>query len=360
MNNEQLPKLIEALILAAHTPLTEAKILSVFNEEEKPSLSEFREAMHTIEMSCTERGFELIELATGYTLIAKSEFSPWIQKLWEEKVPKYSKALLETLAIIAYRQPVTRGNIEEIRGVSVSSSIFKTLQEERGWIRIIGHRDVPGRPGIYATTKEFLDYFGLNSLDQLPAVSEILQSFDKEIMDLNTPKQKELQLEITEQSIQSSSVYDEEETEPNDSSSIENIHYNEKDSSDEQDKLDEYNNDILDDEEEDEQDKLDEDNNDTLDNEVEDLTDNINLDKQDDSSDEQDQLNEYNNHTLDNEVEDLTNNINLDKQHDSSDEQDKLDEDNNDTLDDEIVDFTDNTKNESELLELEDTQIDNL
>lgn len=195
MSNEQLPLLIEALLLAANTPLTETKILSVFAEEERPSLSEFREAMYVLEQSCSDRGFELVELASGYTFIAKAKFAPWIQNLWEEKVPKYSKALLETLAIIAYRQPVTRGEIEDIRGVSVSSSIFKTLHEERGWVKVIGHRDVPGRPGIYATTKEFLDYFGLNSLDQLPPVSEILNSFEEQVKEDNHPKQEELELE---------------------------------------------------------------------------------------------------------------------------------------------------------------------
>lgn len=192
-----LPQLLEALILSANSPLTEAKILSVFEEEEKPSLSELREALYSLQEQCEDRGYELVELASGYTFVAKTQYAKWIQKLWEEKPPKYSRALLETLAIIAYRQPVTRGEIEEIRGVSVSSSIFKTLQEERGWIRVIGHREVPGKPGIYATTKEFLDYFGLNSLDQLPPVSEILQSFERE-EENNNPKQEELELEAQE------------------------------------------------------------------------------------------------------------------------------------------------------------------
>lgn len=209
MINEKLPQLIEALLLAANTPLTESKILSVFEEDERPSLSEFREAISVIEQSCENRGFELIELASGFTFIAKSTFAPWIQKLWEEKAPKYSKALLETLAIIAYRQPVTRGEIEDIRGVSVSSSIFKTLHEERGWIKVIGHRDVPGRPGIYATTKEFLDYFGLSSLDQLPPVSEILNSLEEQEA-ANKPIQKELDLDAGDENTQETSNADDE------------------------------------------------------------------------------------------------------------------------------------------------------
>lgn len=175
---EQLPLILEAILFSAGKPLTEQQLLNLFDEEERPSLSEIRQALFDLQTVYSNRGVELILIASGYQFQSKIDFANWIARLWEEKPSKYSRALLETLALIAYRQPITRGEIEEIRGVSISTSIFKTLLEDRGWIRVVGHRDVPGRPGLYATTKLFLDYFGLNSLDQLPALPEILALTD--------------------------------------------------------------------------------------------------------------------------------------------------------------------------------------
>lgn len=170
----KLPQLLEAILLATNRPLSEKQLLELFDEAYVPSLNEFRQAIYELQTACEQRGIELVECASGFQMQSKAEYAPWISKLWEEKPAKYSRAFMETLALIAYRQPITRGEIEEIRGVSISSSIFKTLQDERGWIRLVGHRDVPGKPGLYATTKQFLDYFGLKSLDQLPSLPEIL------------------------------------------------------------------------------------------------------------------------------------------------------------------------------------------
>jgi segregation and condensation protein B len=178
---EQLPLILEALLFSAGKPLTEAQILQLFLEEERPALAELRQALHDLQQIYQNRGVELVCIASGYQFQSKVDFAVWISRLWEEKPSKYSRALLETLALIAYRQPITRGEIEEIRGVSISPSIFKTLLEDRNWIRVVGHRDVPGRPGLYATTKLFLDYFGLNSLDQLPPLPEILALSDIDV-----------------------------------------------------------------------------------------------------------------------------------------------------------------------------------
>lgn len=188
--NEQLPLILEAVLFSAGRPLSEQQLLQVFADEEKPSLSALRQAMQELQMVYAKRGVSLVEIASGYQFQSKIDFAQWIKKLWEEKPAKYSRALLETLSLVAYRQPITRGEIEEIRGVSISSSIFKTLLEDRGWIRVVGHRDVPGRPALYATTKGFLDYFGLNSLDQLPALPEILA--------LTDPTKVNEQLQLTE------------------------------------------------------------------------------------------------------------------------------------------------------------------
>jgi segregation and condensation protein B len=197
---EQLAQILEAILFSAGKPLTEQQLLNLFLEEERPSLSEIRKALFQLQEDYTGKGVELACLASGYQFQSCVEYGAWISRLWEEKPAKYSRALLETLALIAYRQPITRGEIEDIRGVSISPSIFKTLLEDRNWIRVVGHRDVPGRPGLYATTKQFLDYFGLNSLDQLPALPEILALTDpSELAALeaaqNAAQQMELQLQ---------------------------------------------------------------------------------------------------------------------------------------------------------------------
>lgn len=179
MEIKELQKIIEGALMAAGRPLTPDDLMGLFGSEDayRPAREEVKAALESIEVDCEGRGFELKQVASGYRLQVRQELSQWIGRLWEEKPQKYSRALLETLAIIAYRQPATRGEIEEIRGVSVSSSIVKTLLE-REWIRVVGHRDVPGRPAILATTKKFLDYFNLRRLDDLPPLSEIRDLVD--------------------------------------------------------------------------------------------------------------------------------------------------------------------------------------
>ncbi len=167
-----LVQIIEGALLAAGRPLTVAQLGDLFEAHEKPSSDELREALETVAANCQGRGFELKQVASGYRFQVRESLSQWVGRLWHERPQKYSRALLETLSLIAYRQPITRGEIEEVRGVAVSSSIIKTLVE-RDWVRVVGHRDVPGRPAMYATTRAFLDYFNLRHLDQLPALAEI-------------------------------------------------------------------------------------------------------------------------------------------------------------------------------------------
>lgn len=167
-----LQKIIEGAILAAGQPMTVARLLELFDEEVAPSKEEIVATLQDIEASCHDRGYELKEVGSGWRFQVRAELAPWVNRLWDEKPQKYSRALLETLALIAYRQPITRGDIEEIRGVAVSSHIMKTLME-RDWVKVVGHRDVPGRPSLYATSRQFLDYFNLRSLEDLPSLSEI-------------------------------------------------------------------------------------------------------------------------------------------------------------------------------------------
>ncbi len=167
-----LVQIVEGALLAAGKALSVSQIADLFEEHERPDSAAIREALNEVAERCEGRGFELQEVASGYRFQVRQSLSPWVARLWHERPQKYSRALLETLALIAYRQPITRGEIEEIRGVAVSSNIIKTLHE-REWIRVVGHRDVPGRPAMYATTRQFLDYFNLKSLDQLPALAEI-------------------------------------------------------------------------------------------------------------------------------------------------------------------------------------------
>ncbi|AQQ68090.1 SMC-Scp complex subunit ScpB [Microbulbifer agarilyticus] len=169
---ELLRRIVEGALMAAGQPLSEDRLLSLIDEGERPEKSELKQVLEEIAETCAERGFELKQVASGWRFQVPEELAPWVNKLWEEKPQKYSRATLETLAIIAYRQPITRGDIEEIRGVAVSSHIVKSLSE-RGWIKVVGQRDVPGKPSLYATTREFLDYFNLKSLDDLPTLAEI-------------------------------------------------------------------------------------------------------------------------------------------------------------------------------------------
>lgn len=180
MDTKQLQKIIEGALLAAGRPVSVDQMMGLFGlEDAQPTRDEIRAVLEDIEIDCADRGYEVKQVASGYRFQVRQEFSPWIGRLWEERPQKYSRALLETLAIIAYRQPMTRGEIEEIRGVSVSSNITKTLLE-REWVRIVGHRDVPGKPALYATTKQFLDYFNLKRLDELPTLNEIRDLADLE------------------------------------------------------------------------------------------------------------------------------------------------------------------------------------
>lgn len=168
----KIQNIVEAALLTVGKPLDVDRIYDLFDDIERPTKQDIRQALDNIAESCRDRGFELVKVASGYRFQVKQAFAPWVSRLWEERPQKYSRALLETLSLIAYRQPITRGDIEDIRGVAVSSNIMKTLME-RGWVRIVGHKDVPGRPAMYATTRQFLDYFNMQSLEQLPPLSEI-------------------------------------------------------------------------------------------------------------------------------------------------------------------------------------------
>ncbi|NKB31581.1 MAG: SMC-Scp complex subunit ScpB [Pseudomonadales bacterium] len=170
--DNKVKMIVEGLLLAAGRPLTLDNIAQVFSKRERPDKKELKTVLQAIAEECDGRGFELKEVASGYRFQVKQELSEWVAKLWEEKPPRYTRALLETLSLIAYRQPITRGDIEEIRGVSVSPNIIRTLID-RDWIRVVGHRDVPGRPAMFAITKLFLDYFNLKSLQGLPPLSEV-------------------------------------------------------------------------------------------------------------------------------------------------------------------------------------------
>ncbi|MGD2076553.1 MAG: SMC-Scp complex subunit ScpB [Gammaproteobacteria bacterium] len=172
MSEQNLKHILEAVLMAAGKPLSLDQILTVFADGEKPGRDALKEALATLQEDYAERGLELVEVASGYRIQVRQRMEPWVSRLTEERPTRYSRALLETLALVAYRQPITRGEIEDIRGVSVSSSIMKTLQE-REWVRIVGHRDMPGRPAMYGTTRQFLDYFNLKGLDDLPTLMEL-------------------------------------------------------------------------------------------------------------------------------------------------------------------------------------------
>jgi len=167
----EIRQILEAAILAADKPLSIDQLIQLFVESPPPR-AVVRKVLEDIALECEGRGFELKEVASGFRFQVRSTYGQWVSRLWEEKPPRYTRALLETLALIAYKQPLTRGDIEEIRGVTVSTTIMRSLLE-REWIRVVGHRDIPGRPALYATTKNFLDYFNLSSLDELPTLSEI-------------------------------------------------------------------------------------------------------------------------------------------------------------------------------------------
>lgn len=193
MNEKHLLRIqaiAEAALLAAGKPLSLDQLRELFSEEERPARQVMGQVMALLEAACEGRGFELKKVASGYRIQVREEFAPWVGRLFEEKPQRYSRALLETLALIAYRQPITRGEIEDIRGVTVSSNIIRTLLE-REWVRVVGHRDVPGRPAMYATTRQFLDYFNLTGLDQLPPLNEI-----RDLEEIGREIEKNMQAEI--------------------------------------------------------------------------------------------------------------------------------------------------------------------
>jgi segregation and condensation protein B len=167
-----LKHIIEAMLLAAGEPLNPVQLANLFSEDDPQDPKDINRALGELAEDYAERGLELKEVSGGFRLQVRQELNPWISRLWEERPQRYSRALLETLSLIAYRQPITRGDIEEVRGVSVRSSIIRNLQE-REWIRVVGHRDVPGKPALFGTTRVFLDYFNLKNLDDLPTLAEI-------------------------------------------------------------------------------------------------------------------------------------------------------------------------------------------
>jgi len=177
MDTELLKKIIEGALLAANRPLSVEQLEKLFEDAERPERGVIREVLKTLGDECEARGYELKEVASGFRFQVRETVAPWVARLWDEKPPRYTRALLETLALVAYRQPITRAEIEEIRGVAVSTHIVKTLTE-REWVRVVGHRDVPGRPALFGTTRQFLDYFNLKTLDELPTLAE-LRDLDK-------------------------------------------------------------------------------------------------------------------------------------------------------------------------------------
>jgi len=179
---DQLKRIVEASLLAAAQPLSLAQLSALFGETETPSHDDLARAIAELTEDCANRGVELKEVASGFRYQVRPDVHPWVARLWTERQTRYSRALLETLALIAYRQPITRGEIEQIRGVAVSTNIIKTL-EEREWVRVVGYRDVPGKPALFGTTRMFLDYFNLKSLDELPPMAEIreIEDFDPQL-----------------------------------------------------------------------------------------------------------------------------------------------------------------------------------
>ncbi len=175
-------QIIEAALLAAGRPLLIDQMLELFEEGERPERKALRELLAEIGRDYEGRGIELQEVGSGFRIQVRAEYTPWVSRLWAERPSRYSRALMETLALVAYRQPITRGEIENVRGVAVSTNIIRSLTE-RDWIRVVGHRDVPGRPALYGTTRNFLDYFSLKSLTELPTLSEIrdLDSINHEL-----------------------------------------------------------------------------------------------------------------------------------------------------------------------------------
>ena len=202
MDQSKIKHVLEAALLGAGRPLSLDQLSSLFAKRSAPERKTLRDALNDLASDYEGRGIELKEVGSGYRIQIRSSMSEWLTPLWEERAPRYSRALLETLALIAYRQPITRGEIEDVRGVAVSTNIVRTLLE-RGWVRVVGHRDVPGKPAMFGTTKEFLDYFGLKRLDDLPPLSDI-KDLDDLNVELELPQaspQTDLLDELTEEDL---------------------------------------------------------------------------------------------------------------------------------------------------------------
>jgi segregation and condensation protein B len=213
MELEKLKQIIEAALMVAAAPISFDRLNQLFTDDgkDRPTRENIRTALEELENDYHGCGIELVEVGSGFRFQARAEVAPWINRLWEERNPRYSRALLETIAIVAYRQPITRGEIENIRGVAVSTNIVRTLIE-RQWVRIVGHRDVPGKPAVYATTKQFLDYFNLASLAELPSLAE-LKDIDGLNADLFAEQQPGTETE-TETELRAASDEDRPEHEP--------------------------------------------------------------------------------------------------------------------------------------------------
>ena len=188
--SETTEKIVEALLLSSSRPLSEVEILKAFEDNNEIDIGDIKAALESLKQFYSDRSIELVKVANGFRLKARQEYSSWIAKLWETKPQKYSRAMMETLALIAYKQPITRGEIEEVRGVSVSSQIIRNLMD-RGWIKVVGHRDVPGRPSLLSTTKDFLDDLNLRKLSDLPNLPDIGNIPDEIQMPLFSDDQKE-------------------------------------------------------------------------------------------------------------------------------------------------------------------------
>ncbi|KIU44349.1 MULTISPECIES: SMC-Scp complex subunit ScpB [Pseudomonas] len=179
-----LAPLLEAFLLASGKAQSLERLYELFEEAERPEPGVFKKALEVLRKSCAGRAFELKEVASGYRLQIREDYAPWVGRLWEERPQRYSRALLETIALIAYRQPITRGEIEDVRGVAVNTNIIKTLLE-REWVRIVGYREVPGKPAMFATTKAFLDHFNLKNLDELPSLAELREMEPEPLLEVD-------------------------------------------------------------------------------------------------------------------------------------------------------------------------------
>lgn len=198
IDKQQQIRIIEGTLFASDKPLTVNDLCQLFTEEERPSTTEIKALMAELTQIYAGRGVELNHVASGYCFRIAADLAPWVSRLWAQKPQRYSRALMETLAVIAYRQPVTRGDIEQIRGVSVSPHTIKTLLD-REWIKIVGHREVPGRPELMATTPLFLDYFGLRNIEELPALIQVAAIESQNTLEAKTSEASELMLTATTQ-----------------------------------------------------------------------------------------------------------------------------------------------------------------